>query len=258
MADHATHLGTIGLVFCLAAPVPLAAQTPQAGTFIPPPGCEGFLTVQSRGCRVSNHYRCEADPKGHQWRADFDQEGIFFISRTDAEAQWIESYDMFPTVRQTLDPNPDDPASFSTLLDSGIDTFAFGLTKDTGAKSRVTGFDRLTGRSVSIDGVTLQETEFKFAESDADGNPIRSAQGREYIHPDWRLFFAGPSEWDSGDGPVPVDGSPRLFIQPGEPGFFATTPIFECDDILSSLPVQTPRPAAVHPETPEEPSDDDL
>jgi hypothetical protein len=224
------------LALCLSLPAPVAGQSPPSGTFTPPPGCTGFLTVQSRGCRVSNHYRCEADPPGHQWRADFDAEGIFFVSRTDREAQWVESYDMFPTVRQTLDPDPEDPASFSGLLETGIDTFAFGLSEDTGARTRVTGFDKLTGRSVTVDGVTLQETEFDFTETDDRGNVLRRARGNEYIHPDWRLFFAGPSEWDSGSGPVPVDGSPRLFIFPGEPGFFATEPIFECDAILSVLP----------------------
>ena len=78
---------------------------PCPGLFTPPEGCTGLLTVQSRGCRVSNHYNCAADAPGDQWRADFDQEGIFFVSRIDCEAQWVESYDMFPTVRQTLDPD---------------------------------------------------------------------------------------------------------------------------------------------------------
>lgn len=39
----------------------LAALPAEAGSFTPPEGCETFLTVQARGCRVSNHYRCEAD-----------------------------------------------------------------------------------------------------------------------------------------------------------------------------------------------------
>ena len=136
--------------------VPATAQSAMPGVFSPPPGCTGWLTVQSRGCRVSNHYRCEADAPGDQWRADFDQEGIFFVSRIDRETQWIESFDMFPTTRQILLPDPADPASFSTLLSTGIDTFDFGLAEDGGSQSAVRGFDRLTGRSVTIDGVTLE------------------------------------------------------------------------------------------------------
>jgi hypothetical protein len=214
---------------------PVLAQSAAPGTFSPPPGCSGWLTVQSRGCRVSNHYRCEADAPGDQWRADFDQEGIFFVSRIDRETQWVESFDMFPTTRQVLLPDPADPASFSTLLSTGIDTFDFGLSVDDGSQSVVRGFDRLTGRSVIIDGVTLEETEYDYTETAPDGTIAHKARGNEYIHRDWRIFLSGISEWESPDGVLPVDGTPREFIFPGEPGFFTTEPIFDCDATMSAL-----------------------
>jgi hypothetical protein len=213
--------------------VVFAATAASAGSFTPPAGCTGWLTVQSRACRVSNYYKCSQDAPGEQWRTDFDQDGLFFASRTDAEGQWVESIDMNPMVRQTLDAGAEDPASFSELL-TGVDTFAFTLTRDNGERSRVRGFDRLTGKSVQIDGVTLAETDFEFAEEDLLGGTIRQSRGHEYIHPDWRLFFAGPSEWNGGDGYVPMDGSPVQFVFPGEKGFFSTEPLFECDAILSS------------------------
>jgi hypothetical protein len=211
----------------------LGATPGLAGTFTPPAGCTGWLTVQSRACRVSNYYKCTQDAPGHQWRADFDQEGLFFASRTDSEGQWLESIEMNPMVRQTLDTGAEDPASFSELL-GGLDTFAFSLSRDNGEASRVRGFDRLTGKTVEIDGVTLSETQYEFSETDATGGALRRSRGKEYIKPEWRLFFAGPSEWDGGDGFVPMDGSPVQFIFPGEPGFFATRPLFECDAVLSS------------------------
>lgn len=224
------HLPLAALGLMLAAPA-------MAGNFTPPEGCTTYLTVQSKGCRVSNHYTCEADPAGDQWRADFDQEGIFFLSRIDREAQWVESFEMNPPARQTLDPNPADPASFSDLLATGNDSYIFGLSKDTGERSRVRGNDRLTGRQVVIDGVTLQETEFNFTETDTAGNILRRSRGNEYIHPDWRVFFSGPSEWDGGEGTyLPLDGSPVQFIMPGEPGFASTQPLFDCDAVMSSLP----------------------
>ena len=222
----------LALILSLALPLPALA----AGTFTPPAGCTTWMTVQARACRVSHHYKCTADAPGDQWRADFDQDGMFFVSRIDAESQWIESYDLFPTVKQTLDANPEDPASFSDLL-GGIDTFAFNLTKDDGRQSRVRGFDKLTGKTVVIDGVTLQQTEFEFEEQDVDGNLLRRSKGNEYVHPDWRSFFAGPSQWDGGDGQfLPIDGSPVQFVFPGEKGFSATDPLYECDAVLSSLP----------------------
>lgn len=222
----------------LAACIVIGSALPaMAGSFAAPEGCTTFLTVQSKGCRVSNHYTCSADAAGDQWRTDFDQEGAYFTSRIDSEAQWVESFEIDPPVRQTLDPNPQDPASFSGLLATGNDSFIFGLSDDTGERTRVRGSDRLTGRQVVIDGITLQETEFNFTETDLSGNVLRRSRGNEYIHPDWRLFFSGPSQWDGGDGTyLPLDGSPIQFIFPGEPGFASTQPLFDCDAVMSSLP----------------------
>ncbi len=132
-----------------------------------------------------------------------------------------------------MDANPEDPASFSELL-RGKDTFTFELSKDNGVQTRVTGFDRLTGKTIVIDGITLLQTEFDYTETDRAGNVLNRANGNEYVHRDWRMFFAGPSQWASGDGEfVPVDGSPLKFIFPGEPGFATTEPLFECDAIMS-------------------------
>ncbi len=223
----------------LLLPLFVLAVDAQAGTFTPPEGCTAFLTVQSRQCRVSNYYTCSGDAPGDQWRQDFDQEGVFFKSRIDAETQWIESYDLNPTVKQTLDPGAKDPASFSDLLAKGLDNFAFGLTKETGEKTLVRGFDKLTGESFVIDGVTLKQTQFEFTETDLSGTILRQSRGNEFVSPERRMFFSGPSEWNDGTGYVPIDGSPMQFIAPGEPKFGSTQPIFDCDAILSSLPADT-------------------
>jgi hypothetical protein len=219
------------ILACMTA----AAAPLSAGTWTVPEGCEAFMTVQSKACRVSHYYKCAADAPGDQWRVDLDQEGPFFYSRIDHEAQWVESYDLD---RQTLDPAPADPASFSELLASGIDTWDFRLSKADGSGSRVTGFDRLTGQSVVIDGITLSQTAVEFNEYDLDGNVLRRGRGTEYLHPEWRLFFAGPGETDLGDMQwLPIDGSPVDFIFPGEEGFLATQPKYDCDMLTAELPV---------------------
>lgn len=198
-----------------------------AGTWAAPEGCEVFMTVQSKACRVSHYYRCEADTAGDQWRVDMDQEGPFFYSRINSEAQWVESFD---PERQVLDPSPTDAASFSELMANGIDTWDFTLSKDDGTGSRAAGYDRLTGKLLQIDGIGLKQTEVEFTEYDLDGNVVRRSRGNEYIHPEWRLFFAGPGETDLGDGQwLPIDGSPVEFIFPGEDGFLSSQPIFDCD-----------------------------
>ena len=222
------------LIAAMTLPLPAAA-----GSFSPPEGCTTFMTVQARQCRVSNHYTCSADPAGDQWRADFDQQGPFFLSRINAEAEWVESFDLGETVvRQVLQPNPADPASFSELVGSGVDSFEFGLSRDNGEETNVRGFDRLTGRSFTIDGISLLETEFDFAETDLNGTILRQSRGNEYISTEMRLFFSGPSQWNGGDGNfLPTDGSPVEFIFPGEPGFAATEPLFDCDPLLTSFPI---------------------
>ena len=221
----------------------LAASPVFAATFTPPKDCTAHLTVQSRGCSVSQFYTCEADPKGNQWRADYGAEGMFYLSMIDSETQWLESYDMnganaTPTDKETLDANPRDAASFSGLLATGLDTFDFNLTKSTGEKTHVTGFDKLTGKSAVIDGETLKQTEYEFTQTDDKGKVLRHAKGNEYISEDFRSFFSGHSNWQNDDGTwVTIEGAPVTFIRPGEPGFGSTLPLFECDDQMSSLPV---------------------
>lgn len=222
---------TLLFIVCLTAP----AAPVLAGTWAVPEGCEAFMTVQSKACRVSHYYKCAADVPGDQWRVDMDQEGPFFYSRIDHEAQWVESYD---PVKQVLDPAPADPASFSELLSSGTDTWDFTVSKADGSGNRAAGYDRLTGQTVVIDGITLSQTEVDFTEYDLAGNVTRRSRGTEYLHPAWRMFFAGPGETDLGDGQwLPIDGSPVEFIFPGEVGFLASQPKYDCDALTAELPL---------------------
>lgn len=224
--------------FVILALLTVTAAPAFAGTWTAPEGCQVFMTVQAKACRVSQHYRCEGDAPGDQWRADFDQEGVFFYSRIDSEGQWVESYTLNPTVRQRLDAVATDRASFSELLSNGVDTWDFAMSRDDGSASRAQGYDRLTGKTAVIDGITLSQTEVEFVETDIMGNTVRRSRGNEYIHPEWRLFFAGPGETDLGDGQWrPIDGSPVDFIFPGEDGFLDTQPKYDCDVLSASLPV---------------------
>ena len=223
----------------LLGPAPVMAQV-----FTPPPGCEGFVSVQSRGCKVSHHYICSGDPAGHQWRVDVGPFGPYFVSRIDAEAQWVYSLDLATGVAQELAPGATDPASFSALLDSGTDTYDFSQMASDGSRTRVRGFDTLTGRKVVIDGVELEETSFEFRETTAEGGFLNTARGKEYIHRAWRLFFSGPSEWDGGDGFAAYDRSPVRFDMPGDRGFMSVLPEYDCDEQLAALPVVPARGVA--------------
>lgn len=221
-------------LLCLASPA-------FAASFTAPEGCTATLTVQSRGCTVSHFYTCEKDPKGNQWRADYGAEGLFYLSMIDSETQWIESYEMngsgnAPVSKETLDLNPRDRASLSGLVDTGLDTFDFNLTKSTGETTHVTGFDQLTGKTTVIDGYTLRQTEYEFTQRDDKGEVLRHAKGNEYISEEFRSFFSGSSDWQAEDGTwMAIEGAPITFMKPGEPGFQSTIPLFECDDQMSQL-----------------------
>ncbi len=112
------------------------------------------------------------------------------------------------------------------------------MSRDDGTGSRFSGFDRLTGKEVVIDGVTLLQTEIDYTEYDRAGTVVGRSRGNEFINPDWRSFLGGAGERDLGDGKwLPLDASPVEFAFPGEEGFLETQPKYDCDALTASLPV---------------------
>jgi hypothetical protein len=221
----------------LLAAIVLAAPVAADG-WTPPEGCAVYLTVQSRSCVVSHHYRCQSDPDGYQWRADFRQDDPAYLSLIDDEGQWLEGRSSQTDRIRRLVPNSSDPASMSKLLSSGLDTFDYMLSYNDGDQFRRKGSDRLTGRTVVIDGIELLETELEATERELSGELRARKRGNEYVHPEWRVFFGGSLERAEGDGPwQPSDGSPVEFIFPGEDGFLSTQPKYDCDVVTAALSV---------------------
>jgi hypothetical protein len=236
MKGDQARMRRLGLLAGLA--LGLAAQTlpaHAAGDFTPPKGCTGFLTVQMHGCLVSNHYRCQGDPKGDQWRVDFNADGPVFVSRIDYETEWVESYDLGAGTHEVLQKPSKQPASFSKLLATGADSYDFTTATDDGKIQHVTGTDKLTGKSEVISGVKLEQTEFDTKETDANGKMIWHSKGQEWINRDWRLFLAGTGVWEDDQGKVPYNNSPMLLLQKGQKGFMSTTPEFDCNSVMSEL-----------------------
>ncbi|WP_435165619.1 hypothetical protein [Falsirhodobacter sp. 1013] len=215
-------------LLCLALPV-----SAQAAGFSPPEGCTTTMTVQSKQCRVSNYYTCQNDPAGTQWRVDADQEGPFFLTQTNIEGEWLQSHDGAPSGAQHL-AEVQDHGSIRTLFEAGQDSYDFWLEREDGSRSHVTGRDKLTGETSVIDGQSLARTRFSFTETDADGVVLQQARGQEYVSRERGSFFAGPTEHGDGTGTWrPSDGSPMTFAFPGDKGFEAGQPIFDCDAVSS-------------------------
>lgn len=198
-----------------------------------PEGCEAFVTIQMKGCEVAHHYICEGDAPGDQWRVDIGPNGPTFMSRIDDETQWVESFELFPTQRDYLEPGAKDPASFTELATTGYDSFDFSTMGDDGVRRNVKGYDRLTGKTIIIDDEPLLQTEYYAVTTRDDGSLIAESRGNEFISLKWRMFLSGQSWIKRPDEEFFRDGSPLEFIYPGEEGFLATRPKYECDSLMS-------------------------
>ena len=212
---------------CLA--VPAAAQD----TFSLPDGCDAYLTVQTESCQVDHHFTCQGDPEGHQRRVSLDEEGVAYAGVIDHETQWISSFHVRSGHREMLESNPAEPASISDLIEMGVDDYDFRTFSDEIGITRYVGQDTLTGREITIDGVTLAETTYDITAFDEAGNEVWSSKGREFISRNWRVFLAGTGVVTTPDGEFEQSNRPVEFIYPGEPGFLSSSPKHGCGVAIS-------------------------
>jgi hypothetical protein len=216
------------LLCCAAAPVWAETQT-----FSLPAGCTAYLTVQSKECTVSHHFTCENYPQGVQGRIDLGPMGATYIGTIDAETQWLNSFNPSSGATETLEPGAANPASFSELTTTGRNDFDFSTRSDQSGVVHFVGNDTLTGSTVTIDDVTLEETTFQLIATAEDGTELWRTNGHEYISREWRMFLSGTGETVTPAGSYKSDGSPVEFIFPGEPGFLSPNPKFGCGEVTS-------------------------
>lgn len=217
-------------VICFAGPV--AAQDWPA-QFSLPAGCDAYVTLQSVSCEVTHYFTCTNDPAGHQRSVSLDEDGVSYAGLIDSETQWLESFYPQSGHAERLEPSPEERASFSELLETGEDEYRFRTLSDEIGDTRFEGRDRLTGRTVTIDDVTLEETEYSITAFDAAGNEIWASRGTEYINRDWGRFTSGFGQ-TTVDGEVfERDRRPMEFIFPGEPGFLSAQPKHGCGVAIS-------------------------
>ncbi|MGB8623403.1 MAG: hypothetical protein WCD16_11340 [Paracoccaceae bacterium] len=227
------------ILTALAAPAlwaGMAAFSP-AAAFTAPAGCATFLTLQMKGCQMALFWRCDAQ-KDRVWQASFDDHGPLAVSLYDREFQWLDTYYTADSTRETLAEPGRDPVSMSELLATGKDSYGFTLSADDGQNKRrlhVVGNDRLTGQTVEIDGVKLRPAETEVTIRTEDGTVDYQSTGRQYVSAEMRLFFLGTETVMQKDGPVLYDNTPVDFIFPGEPGFGATRPLYECETVTSDI-----------------------
>ncbi|PJI84508.1 hypothetical protein BC777_3569 [Yoonia maricola] len=217
-------------LICLAAP---AAAQDAPGTFNVPAGCTAYLTVQSESCQVNHHFTCQGDPEGHQRRVSLDERGVTYAGVIDNETQWISSFHVMSGHREVLESDPAEPASLSDLIESGVDDYDFRTLSDEIGTTRYVGQDTLTGREITIDGVTLAETTYDITAFDEAGNEVWSSKGREFISRNWRMFLSGTGMVTTSEGAFEQSNRPVEFIYPGEPGFLSSSPKHGCGIAIS-------------------------
>lgn len=214
--------------------LPLAAG---AGAFQPPEGCALDLTVQMRGCVLGHYYRCAADTPGDRWAAFLDRDGLFSVTRIDAETRWMESLDPVTGVTERLVPEAHAHASFTRLIETGRDDFDFAVVGSDGSLRRYRGHDLLTGETRTIDRQPLEVSNFAIDVLDVDGVLLYHREGSQFVDRARRLFFAGtdrlsvPGQPDENWNETPVS-----FATEGQPGFGAITPLYDCDVLLTGAP----------------------
>ncbi|ARO15433.1 hypothetical protein BVG79_02093 [Ketogulonicigenium robustum] len=233
----------VPLIGFAAALLPVAAfaqdRNPNT-TFSVPSGCQAYLTVQGRACTVAHHFTCNGDPEGYQRRVDITEEGVVYVGMIDAETQWIESRHLRSGLTDRLLPDSIDPASLSELIATGRNDYDF-MTLSTAQDGssfvmQYRGYDKLTGETLTVDGATLEQTEFNISAYDAGGQLVWQSQGNEFINRDWRMFLSGSSQISTPEDTFSEDNTPVRIIRPGEAGFLSAIPAFGCGVLLSSLP----------------------
>ncbi|MGZ9809511.1 hypothetical protein ACXN5S_03515 [Pseudoroseicyclus sp. H15] len=224
---------------CLAALMPaLAGFAPaafaQGQTFSLPANCTAYMSVQTKSCSISHHFTCSDDPEGWQRRVDLDEAGITYAGAIDAETQWVESFHVLSNRSERLMPGANDPASFSDLINTGSDSYDFRTESPEIGVTRFVGQDSLTGEAITMNGLTLEETEYHIQAISDAGDILWESEGNEYINREHRLFLSGPGTTTVDGETYPTDDSPMEISLPGDPGFLATQPKFGCNVVSSS------------------------
>ena len=231
----ASALLTCSVAIGLTLPVAATGQTSQ--TFTLPEGCDAYLTVQSASCQVDHHFTCVGDPEGHKRRVSFDEEAMTYFGTIDNETQWVGSFHPLTGHSEELEESPVDPASFSELIETGRDSYDFKTLSEEIGTTRYVGADELTGNTITIDDVTLEETNYQITAYDEAGDEMWSSKGQEYINRNWRMFMAGTGVITVPGDTFEKNDTPVEFIYPGERGFLSINPKHGCGVVMSSFGV---------------------
>jgi hypothetical protein len=212
-------------ILCALIAAPALADT---STLALPGTCRAYLTTQDDACVVAHFVTCSGDPAGQQTVVELYLDGGDNITVIDGDYQWLTTVDQLSGVVSTLGPEIADPGTLTQLIDDGEDTYDFTTTDADGTVTRFIGKESLTGQTLTVDGVTLEEAQNQMRALDSAGNELWRTNGTEYVSREWRIFFSGPGMTTLPNESFPTNRTPVEFIFPGEPGFLSTQPTTGC------------------------------
>jgi hypothetical protein len=195
-----------------------------------PARCAGFLTVQLENCSLLNHWRCDSDPADRYRVTTIDhtrtpiREGILAglslveIGPGSGEAPW-----------SFINTDVED---HTTLMQTGRDTYAGTYQHDDLSKGPfVEGESILTGRTVTIDGITLNEVQSTSSFTYPQGGSSQKIVMQYTL--DTLEIWIPDRIIDPATGDVTLHFGPTDFIWPGEDGFMSTAPTANCEPLTS-------------------------
>lgn len=198
-----------------------------------PAACEPVVTVQARGCSVETVLRCN-DPAGWPWRAEvFDAEGLRYVSSFTKD--FVQVQVRLPAIGLAFDYDPELSSS----------TPPVEMAETGHGVERVKGFMSFGGQSLAV--VTYNEIR-RVEPLDLDGrrlvsfrvvgtrttSPPLQAEAHDfmnYLDPETGALFGGESLLPGPDGKLSQDGRPAALAFPGDPGFDAKVPVFDCGNL---------------------------
>lgn len=227
---------TIFLTSQISAPVCARAEM----TLMPrSEACIALMTIQKHGCVVQSIYRCSDDDMIYLRYEEYDAEGLDFISissvaneailQGDPEGEVIVRFD--PSIAKTT-PVAEVVATGKGVLAEGGEFETHGITRPTSVEGNMV----LEPQAVDLNGVLLRRIDLRgHLILPFPMKPLK-ASSKIYWHAESGLSFEGESELEflkQEDEKVPT--SPAKVLFPGDGGFMAEIPEFDCPQISFDL-----------------------
>lgn len=198
-----------------------------------PEACQPVVTVQSRGCTVETMLRCGA-PLAMPWRAEvYDGEGLRQVSSFTQD--FVQLRVQLPRFGIAFDHDPaqssSTPPAEMAETGEGIERLKGHITAG-GQRLVVMTFNRIARvEPIELDGRKL--VGFRITGTRTISPPIQ-AEAHDYMNyfdPETGVLFGGESLLPGPDGKTSLDGRPAALAFPGDPGFDAKVPVFDCGNL---------------------------